>query len=338
MENILFDTGALHHSYINEAFVNRNYKGCCSQRRPISVDLRLGDNKTSVKVTEAVTLKLSRIDLNLGVHVKELDCYVWRMPGTNMIIGLPDILFKFAKCFRGLITRGESLMSNGVNKLSVMEEVSNPDIMYEGSKYEETEEERNSYEPCSFSLDLAHMGKAYDEAMKEYIEMFCSHIDQRFRDETPVELLLKTRWVMDLFVPKHWEGLRKVEPVEISFKSTLPVSLKPKARPINPRMHENAKREYERLTGYIYVPSTSPIASTSIRGCRCRSTSRCVCVWWPEGARGVGGAGLGGGGLGCGGVGVGWCGEPNFVPIVRRRCIAPAATRAWASLFLRVRV
>ena len=37
--------------------------------------------------------------------------------------------------------------------------------------------------------------------------------------------------------------------------------MKVRARPINPRLFEHAKIEYERLTKYMYIPSTSPIAS-----------------------------------------------------------------------------
>jgi hypothetical protein len=261
VNRILFDTGALHHSYINKDIVERNFKGCCDKRRPVSVSVKLGDNDTCIRVTEAVTVKLSLVDSKLRVHEKELDCYVWSMPGTGMIIGLPDILFQFTEFFQDMISFGQKSLDGTMHSLSVMDEINTRDIVYEGSRMEETEEERNSYEPCSFSLPLAHMGKQYDEAVKEYLDMFPTHLEKNFKEQTPVDQLLKSEWVMDLFVPKHWDGLHNVEPVEINFKSTLPVSLKPKARPINPRLHDNAKKEYERLTGYIYVQSTSPIAS-----------------------------------------------------------------------------
>jgi len=46
VSRILFDTGALHHSYISEDIVKRDKVGCCANRRPVSVSVKLGDSKT----------------------------------------------------------------------------------------------------------------------------------------------------------------------------------------------------------------------------------------------------------------------------------------------------
>ena len=64
-----------------------------------------------------------------------------------------------------------------------------------------------------------------------------------------------------VFVPQNWEGINGIEPLELNWREDLPKSMKPPARPVNPRLFHHAKIEYDRLCKYIYVPSTSPIAS-----------------------------------------------------------------------------
>ena len=41
----------------------------------------------------------------------------------------------------------------------------------------------------------------------------------------------------------------------------IPDKMKPKARPINPKLWDNAKAEFQLLTKYFFCPSDSPIAS-----------------------------------------------------------------------------
>jgi putative transposase len=107
---------------------------------------------------------------------------------------------------------------------------------------------------------LAHISKTYEEAYEEYLGMFDKHIAEDFRKVPGVEELLKSDLALRRFIPKKWEGLKKA-PVELKFKSTLPAKMKPKSRPINPRLYENVKKEFTRMKGYMYEDSTSPIAS-----------------------------------------------------------------------------
>jgi hypothetical protein len=185
------------------------------------------------------------------------------MPGTGMIVGLPDILYYFFDFFRDLFLTARQSQAETVCVLSADEDVSSKrqNIVFSGMDMEESEEEKDTYEPCSFTLPLAHMSKSYGEALREYNDQFKDHVSEGFAQHSNIKALLQTELALNRFVPKKWEGLRSVEPIELQFKDTLPSSMKPKARPINPRLHEQAKAEFQRLSGYMYVPSDSPVAS-----------------------------------------------------------------------------
>jgi hypothetical protein len=71
--------------------------------------------------------------------------------------------------------------------------------------------------------------------------------------------LLKTKGVK-VFVPKNWEGI-KVKPLQIDFIEGIPSIMKPKACPVNPKLFEYAKKEFDRrLLTYMYVRCDGPVA------------------------------------------------------------------------------
>jgi hypothetical protein len=61
------------------------------------------------------------------------------------------------------------------------------------------------------------------------------HVSEEFKAATNILALLRSDLAEDRFAPKVWKGLEKVQPLELMFKPTMPESLEPKARPINPR-------------------------------------------------------------------------------------------------------
>ena len=68
---------------------------------------------------------------------------------------------------------------------------------------------------------------------------------------------------MRVWIPDNWKGIQGIPPLELRWieESVSGVRSTVKARPINPRLFDNAAKEFERLRKYHYVPSTSPIAS-----------------------------------------------------------------------------
>jgi hypothetical protein len=106
------------------------------------------------------------------------------------------------------------------------------------------------------------METGYDEALKLYYSQFESHVQPDFLAHPGVEELLRSDLALRRFVPKEWTGLvGDWGKLSLEFKDTFPDSHRVSSRPINPRLFEHAKKEFERLKTYLYEPSTSPWAS-----------------------------------------------------------------------------
>ena len=104
---------------------------------------------------------------------------------------------------------------------------------------------------CSFPYQLHFMEMSFEEAQKEFFAQFDEHVSKEFRAATNIDHLLRTKGTRVL-VPHNWEGVKGFDLLEPEFKDNLPDSLKPKARPINPRLFAAAKTEFERLCKYLY--------------------------------------------------------------------------------------
>ena len=49
--------------------------------------------------------------------------------------------------------------------------------------------------------------------------------------------------------------------MELDWLDTMPAEHRPHARPINPKLYEHAKKEFDRMLTYMHVESHSPIAA-----------------------------------------------------------------------------
>ena len=101
---------------------------------------------------------------------------------------------------------------------------------------------------------------SHDQALEEFRALFEAHVAPEFASDTPIISLLQTKGVK-VFVPSNWDGINGVDPLHLDWKPGLPESMKPRARPVNPKLFAAAKMEFHRLLGYFYRPSTSSIAS-----------------------------------------------------------------------------
>ena len=124
----------------------------------------------------------------------------------------------------------------------------------------EAPEDADTDLPCSFPYALHFLEMSHEEAINEFFSLFDKHVDKAFAETTPILELLRTKGSM-VFVPSNWEGINGLEPLQLDWRPGLPESMKPKPRPVNPKLYAAAKKEFQRLLGYFYVPSTSPIAS-----------------------------------------------------------------------------
>jgi len=111
------------------------------------------------------------------------------------------------------------------------------------------------------------MELGYDAAIQEFEDLIPSHVAPAFAAATDIVALLQRKGVK-VFVPQNWEGVNEFEPLKLTWLPGLPTSMKPKARPVNPKLYEHARKEYERLSKYFYAPSSSPKATAPfIRFC-----------------------------------------------------------------------
>ncbi len=60
-----------------------------------------------------------------------------------------------------------------------------------------------------------------EEARKEFIAQIPDHVSPEFRAATRVEELLKSKGVQ-AFLPSNWEGIRGIEPLELTWLPDMP--------------------------------------------------------------------------------------------------------------------
>jgi len=113
--------------------------------------------------------------------------------------------------------------------------------------------------PSDFPEHVMFMETSPEEALKEYLEKYRSRLGEDVKDDPEVKEIMEGLG-SKVYVPQSWEGIKGIV-FHINWKEGMPVHLKPKARPISPRLYSYVKQEFERLTKYMYVPSQSPIAS-----------------------------------------------------------------------------
>ena len=255
--NVLFDTGALHKSYVSSDLVEKHRDSWKEFILPHRAVARLADQRTKIETSEIIRGELSFVADDGETHYTGyVEAIVWTMPGMDFIVGLPDI----AKNYVDLLT---SMLQSGGDVLSGLEtDMREGDIrLWSDGEVEESPEELDTPMPVSFEPVLAFMETGYDEARSEYFKLLESHVGDQLSSCDKFLQLLKSDIAVDRFVPREWTGIRGFPPLDLQVKDDFPQFHKVRSRPINPRLYEHAKTEYERLMKYMYRHSTSPWAS-----------------------------------------------------------------------------
>ena len=99
MFSVLFDSGALHHSYINADLVEKHRVEWDSAIRPFETFVKLADQSTVIKTKEIVRGVLSFVSDGGEPYTDEVDAIVWKMQGLDFILGLPDIVRNYITLF-----------------------------------------------------------------------------------------------------------------------------------------------------------------------------------------------------------------------------------------------
>jgi len=277
---VLFDTGALHASYISLSFYDKHKEKLHLFLKPHKGCARLADGTTFVNTNHIMTVPISFTGAHEKKHSALVTFTVFPNTGANdIILGLPAILSHFSELHKEMIDDAvANIMRQTVNYIHFMEtRLSNstlhpvsadtkihfdPALIKSPWSQLDSEaiEDIETPLPSSFPDALHFMEMSYEEAVEEFYSSFDKQVDPTFASSTNVIDLLKTKGVK-VFVPQNWEGINGIPLFELDFREGLPQSMKPKARPINPKLFPAAQAEFQRLCKYFYVPSNSPIAS-----------------------------------------------------------------------------
>ena len=256
----LFDTGAICGSYISSVFVQKHFKILEPFLIPCERKVKLADNKTLAPIKFLIDLQVEFIGENDHKHKGKITFSVLDTTSNDIIIGLPAII----TCFSDL---HKEMIDSAVNDLESTQDNStlsaiNTTLLKPWSiqPEEEAPEDIATPLPSSFSEPLHYMEMSFDEAHKEFLELIPNHVSEEFRTSTKIVDLLKDKGIQ-VFVPRKWEGIKDIPPLKLKFREGMPTKLKPKARPVNPKLYETAKHEFDRLMKYFYRPSKSAVAS-----------------------------------------------------------------------------
>ena len=276
LPRVLFDTGALHGSYISHSFVHSHREILSSHLLPTNSSVTLADNHTEVHIDHIISLPMSFRDDSGSSHSATITLHVFPMVHNTVIIGLPDILFHFGQFFVSMLSHSIDNVPKSPSvrllKRPTLSAVSDsspapptipshqlPTIDPWSTLLAHAPEDLLTPLPVNFSEALHFMEMGYEDSVKEYFSQFGKQVHPDFAASTDVLNLLETKG-LQVFVPQNWEGI-DAPPLELQWTNGLPASLKPRARSINPRLFENAKAEFTRLRQYFYEPSDSAIAS-----------------------------------------------------------------------------
>ena len=249
----LFDSGASHSSYISQALVDKHRGQLQHLIRKASGKVRLGDNSTEVDISEVLYAAVEFSDSSGRRYKAYLNLVVWSMPGMDLIIGIPDIIHHYFDLFIDMLKGAKA-----DSCLRTLEELKSP---WQEEVEDDAPEEVETGLPCAFTGPLHYLNMSREEALAEYEQLFEVHIEPHFAANSRVLEILRSDKAKAVFVPERWEGIKGFPDLELEFKPTLPEIMRPRARPVNPRLYEAAKLEFDRLCSYFYVDSDSPIAS-----------------------------------------------------------------------------
>lgn len=255
----LFDTGALSASYVSKTYVDEHRSQLNPYLFAVRGAVRLAAKKVVVPINEVLCITVVFRDAQGRDHSGMVRFYVLPESNNTLVVGLPAIIAHFGVLFMEMLqTAMDEYSGEPSHELSSMMD----ELQYPWSKPvdQDAPEDADTPEPCSFSDALHYMEMTPDEAREEFFGQFEAHISAEFRAATRVEELLRTKGVR-AFIPYNWNGIQKIEPLELEWLENMPARMMPHTHPIPAHRRAAAEQEMKRMTQYMYVPSKSPIAS-----------------------------------------------------------------------------
>ena len=188
---ILFDSGAIHRSYVSEELVNEHREILGSNLSVARSVVRLADQQTTKESKEELEAEIEVNTDNNNTQAAKLNMVVWSMPGIDLIIGLPDIVQYFKETFFDMLTNISDSMELEPGQV----------VEWSNGEQLESEEEANTEVPCSFTEALNFMEVSYEEALKVYEESLDKHVGEMLSSSSRLREILNSDTAKTVFVP-----------------------------------------------------------------------------------------------------------------------------------------
>ncbi len=261
--NALLDTGCSNANYMSSKFYDEHVALLEPYSSPTSGSVYFADRKQRQHFDTQVTAPLRFLDNQGWSHEAVLNFNVLVGEGRDVIVGLPSLIVDYGHLFASLVTKAvEEYGPPPREILQAIDSTSTPPegCIYPWSTYnfDEAPEDLIVPEADSYSSIVHFLSTSYEEELKKFNDMLQDHVDKDFAAQTPVlELLQQYR---EVFVKKTWDGLN-IAPINLTFRSDMPLRMKPNPRPIPPSLLENSEKEFKRMLTYFFEECDSPWAS-----------------------------------------------------------------------------
>lgn len=257
----LLDSGALQASYIRSSIIDKHRDSLGPSLVPAHGRVVLANQVTGIDITEMLKANMYMKSPSGVDYYFQVDLLIMQDLAEDVILGLPTIISSLLPLFVENLSQAKLRLESSTevegNLLKFNQIIQQP---WQQPLEEEAPEDEDIPNPCSFAAPLQYMMMSREEAINQlYLEMD-DHVAPEFAQSTKVLDLIKDIGI-DVFIPVKWEGIKGVPPIEFNWKEGMPARVKPNPRPLNPKLYENAKLEFDRLKTYFYQKSDSPIAS-----------------------------------------------------------------------------
>jgi hypothetical protein len=111
----LFDSGAESDNFIAQAYIDTNCDILKEFISPYKSIVRLGDSKTTVNISQLITLSVTFVDNNFKTHEATLNFFIMPISHIDMIIGINSILYSLFDFFIDMLKVARDNIKNNPN-------------------------------------------------------------------------------------------------------------------------------------------------------------------------------------------------------------------------------
>lgn len=265
----LFDTGSSHFSFISPTF-SEKHPSLLPVLLSSPTHVRLGDDVTTISITHSILATIA-FDVGSRRHSGTIQFYVFQS-GYDVIIGLPDIINHFPAFLAGQLLHAAGLLEAA--KVADAATFSNifpfppspTDVPLSAPwtlpNIPDAPEELSEVPPAG-----AYLNVPYETHVRKFFQSLDSHMGNiEFSQRPLIRQALYEGGFLDIFIPLKWHGIYPeaaphILPIELKTLDTLPPFMKPKIRPIPPKLAALFIREFLRMCSYFYRSHSGPYAS-----------------------------------------------------------------------------